>query len=157
MIDDPISLLNSIKTHLENDSNISYIETVSIQQYKKENLPEFDKYALLVSLSKDFEELIANRTRQKTCLLEIVCIVRNFDSSKSLIGTGAGETGIIRTVKLVKQSLFEFGEAHPDELVILYDEMGTPVDFKFHKFPVREDFFHEVIIPYEVRLKHTTF
>ena len=157
MINDFITLMTEMGNYINSDSSVSYIETVSIRKYEKEDLPEFENYALIISPSKDSEELIANRTKMDAFELEIVCIVRNFHSSKSLIGTTSGEIGIIKMVKDIKASLFNFGEANSDDLNILYDEIEADIDFKFHKFPDRKEFFHEQVIPYSVRLKHRTF
>ena len=157
MITDLISLMKALKEYFENDRYLSYIETVSIRKYEKGNLPEFDKYALIISPKKSIEELIANRTKQDSFILDIVCIVRNFDSEKSLVGTGNGEQGIIILTKNVQKSLFDFGEANSDELNILYDETENAIDFSIQKYPDRKDFFHEQIISYFVRLKHKIF
>ena len=156
MINGMIELLNEIKNYIASDQTVSYIETVAVRKYEKRKLPDFENYAVIISPDKESERLIANRTRMKTLSVDIVVIVRNFDDDNALMGTG-NERGILQMVRDVKEVMRNFGESNKDELIILYDEMDNDIDYSFHKFPEREEFFYEVILTYKVRLKEEIF
>lgn len=155
-----LELMNELKTAFENDSFVSYNETVKIAEYKPENLPDFDIYCILISPVSDFENLIANRVKEKICKVEINCVVRNFDEQDSLLASGdiSGNVGIIKFANDVRKTLHNYGEANKDRLTILYDETDEPVNYKKTvKIPEREGFFREVTVPYKVRLEREYF
>jgi hypothetical protein len=149
------TLQDALKQHIQNDPALAYIEAVEIRKYRKNALPDFNVYGLVISPVFCQRELITNRQFQYTFKHEIVCIVRNFDEELSLRGTEAGEIGIQAMIEQVGESLFLFGEANLQYLDILYDEFEEEIPFDQHPFPDREAFFHEVKIPYQVRLKKT--
>lgn len=159
MITEMNSLLTAMKSHLSADTDLSYIENVFVRKYAQPgDLPDFDKWAVVISPEEESHHLIANRAMQIEDNVSVVCCVRNWSGGESpLIGTTAGAIGIIKMVADVRASLVQFGDDHPTELLVLYDEMEQPVRFNTHKFPERQDFFHEVILPYRVRMQETTF
>lgn len=152
------SLLIAMKSHLSADTDLSYIENIFVRKYAQPgDLPDFDKWAIILSPEDESRHMIANRARQVEDTVSVVCCVRRWDEENSLTGAAAGSIGIIKMVADVRASLDQFGENHPTELLILYDEMEQPVRFNTHKFPDRQDFFHEVILPYRVRMQETSF
>ncbi len=153
---DILQLMNDIETAFEADSGISYNETVKIAEYKPELLPAFDIYCIVISPVSDGDKLISNGMKERTCKLEINCVVRNFNEENSLLASGStfGQVGIIKFVDDVRKALFNFGEANRDKVTILHDEMEEHVNYKkMVQLPERDGFFREVVIPYSVRLE----
>ena len=107
-MDNILDLMSDMKPALIADSNVSYNETVKVQEYKPETLPDFDKYCIVITPVTEVEKLISNRVKEKTCSLKIVCVVRNFDSDISLLGSGnvSGQVGVIKFVNDVKKALW---------------------------------------------------
>jgi hypothetical protein len=150
-------LITGFKTHFEADVNLSYLEKIPIRKYTRGSLPEFEDYALIISPKSRKKQLIANRLQQITVSLEFVIVVRNFDDLLSIIGENPGEIGYLKAIEDIEDSISAFQENNTDSLTVLYDEMDEPVDFSYHRFGEREDFFHEIILPYTVRLSPIEF
>lgn len=145
-----------LETHLKNDNNLSYVESIEILCYPHDPLPAFDIYCVCISPNKRIKNLIANRTNQIEIGFDIVIIVRNFHSRNSIIGKNPGEIGILKMVEDIDQSIFSFGE-NTAGLDIRFDETSEPVSYSNIPVPQRAGFFREHILPYSVRINPGTF
>jgi len=149
-------LMLAIEAYMNTYPGLSYVNTFQIRKYNINSLPNFETYCIIISPASRREKNIALRTKIKTLTIDVVCIVRNFDPLLSLVGQATGETGIIKLIEDTEKALLDFGSANKNELTILYNEMDEAVNFNQHKFPERDDFYHEVILPYRVKLKPKT-
>jgi hypothetical protein len=149
-----VELLLNLQIYLKD--NITYADKVTIGKYHPTNFPPFDKYCILISPAWKETRSIANRTKETTCGIDIVCIVRNYHSAMSIIGQLAPEIGYLKMVDDVTGTLLEFGKVNESDLLILYNETDRRIDFKTNKQPEREDFYHEIVLPYQVKLKPVT-
>jgi hypothetical protein len=156
---DYIGLLKEIKTHLQTDANLTYIENVTIRKHPTDppQFPSFDKYCILISPFSRQNKLIALRAKQLNAKVDVVCVMKNFDQELSIIGNTLPNIGIIKMIDDVEESLFVFGENNLESLEINYDEMTEGVDFKTKFNKEREAFFHEHALPYKVKFKKKTF
>ena len=150
-----IDLLLNLQIFLKDA--LTYVEKVSICKYHPSNFPPFNKYCILISPAWKETKSRANRTKETLCGVDIVCIVRNYHPTLSIIGGLTPDIGYLQMVDDVTETLIEFGKAYESELLILYNEMDQRIDFKTNKQPEREDFYHEITLPYQVKLKPQTF
>ncbi len=154
MINDLNSFQDELKAYLESSALLSYVETVKIRKYHKSALPDFDRFALIISPVSLKKELITNRQFQNTISHDIVAIIRIYHPEDSLRGVTPPDVGIQKFIEDLYQALFEFGEAQKGELDILYDEVE---EVRFDIQSDREGFYHEFKTPYGVKLKPYTF
>jgi hypothetical protein len=152
-----IDLITALKTHFEADSSLSFLESISIRKYTRDSLPGFTNYCLIISPKSRKKQLIANRLQQLTVTIEFVIVVRNFHNTLSIVGEIPGQIGYLKAIEDIENSISAFQENNTESLTVLYDEMDEPVDFSYHRFQEREDFFHEIILPYTVRLSPIEF
>ena len=152
MIQDICDLILELETYLQNHATLDYVQKVEAGIYHPENLPNFARWAVVISPVYEDEKSIANRTKIETDHVKLWCIVKNFDPRLSVVGKIA-DIGIIKLVKDVKAALIDFNKDKKDELTVLLNELDSPIKYDTHPFPDRKDFFHEVGVPYSVKLK----
>ena len=101
-----IELVEQLKTHLE--ANLVYIDTVEARIWEESPLPDFDKYAIILSPYAPRFNLEFNKMMQETFHLDIILVVKNFDPYKSVFGTSELEKGIIQMIYDVFVSFLDF-------------------------------------------------
>ena len=151
---DYASLLIELQLYLKDA--FTYVEAVKICRYHPSNFPVFDKYCILISPAWKERKSISNRTKETTCGINIICIVRNYHPSLSIIGQLPPEIGFLKMIDDITAHLFEFGKDNESNLTVFYNELDRHIDFK-SKDMEREDFYHEITLPYQVKLKPETF
>lgn len=148
-----IDTLNLLKSHIESDPNLSYIEAVKAGKYTRKSFPPFQDYAVILSPQKRVKSRISNHVYQYIYYLQVVCIVRNFHQEQSLMGEKPAQVGILAMVDEVTQSLLSFCSSNKTTFEIMGDEVSEDVQYDSHPFPEREGSFHETIIPMKIRTK----
>jgi hypothetical protein len=145
-----VQLLKAIQNHLTTDPELSFVETAVIRKYKAKSLPSFQNYAIIISPNSRSKESLANRVKQTTYRLNIVCVVRNFDPELSLIGEPPEAAGIIHMVDVVEISLGAFENPGIEKF---NNEINQEINYEEHAFPDREGAFHETVLTYTVKMK----
>ncbi len=140
-----------IKTHLEADTTLNYIDCFDIGQYEEDPLPNFETRCVQISLSAESTGGIggtAYQVSQETLEFDLVVIVKNFDPVKSIHG-GPGEEGILKITGDLKKSIREF--AQTTGLDFRGNETQRPIGKT--TIPEREGFFREYKLPVTIRLE----
>jgi len=154
MITDILELQLAIADYLAADELLSCVEIVSPRPYDISQMPDFDTYAVIVSIGGLNESCIACQMTQETDRIKIYVMVRNFDPVKSIQGQASGEVGVVKLSYLVKDSLRVFGTKNRESLDILGDELDGEIDLQEKvELPGHEGFFRVIRIPYNARLK----
>lgn len=156
-MNDMLSLLTGLETHLKGDETLEYIETIVPGDYEYD-FPDFDTYALLLDpRSIQFGLRSIKRSQEKASLF-VICIVRNYDPVLSLTGAGFNEetetqeTGIIKMTYDVYYSIQAFLEANKATLDVDFTEMEEAISLKSTK-KERAGFYREVVIPLSIKFK----
>jgi hypothetical protein len=149
----PAGTIKALKSYLESDTSLDYIETVAIRKYSPDALPPFDTYCIVISPHSRGKKSIANRLEQKVLGLDVYCIVRNFDPVLSLVGEPPDQVGIIKMIDDVEKSLRQFVIDKQPDVCLYLDEVDEDIDFTSREVEGREDFVHEFPIPFSVKLK----
>lgn len=99
-------LLNNIKSVLEADETLAeYIEIVEAGEYDRENLPDFDRCAIVVSPARDLRKTEIRAVREKQHLVQanVVCLRWRFQDAGAL--AGSDPPGILKMIEDVWTSL----------------------------------------------------
>jgi hypothetical protein len=105
----PAAILTAIKSALKNSSFLTYVDTVEILKYYRDNLPDFDTYCLIVSLNKANSEYYQIAQRFFALEVEIVALAKIGDRSEEdamLANTPPTNVGIVQIYKDVYQTLY---------------------------------------------------
>lgn len=146
-------ILEDLAAFLNVAPSLSYIEAKCIAQYNPENLPVFEDYLIIVSPKSMGIEKISVGFQSEIVEIDVVCIVRNFDQSESLIGENP--QGIIQMVGDVRTVIQGFGDNNNHRLTFLWNESGQKTQFK--SFPQGKDrFFHETVIQLKIKINPQT-
>ena len=152
--------LTRLKTILDGYAALNaYNEIVDIRKYRPDHLPDFKNYAVILSPESETEnnwgdnpdEGLVNG-KHHVWNVHIVAIVRNYHPVNSLVGTTVGGVGvegvgIIRHVSLIKDALR--AKSLSGYLEVTKYELDGEIAFNTIQVPERNNFFHEVVIPWQ--------
>jgi len=97
-----------MKAALLDDTTLdAYLDdAVEIRQWKPDELPDFDKYCVVLSFAGEGEEHAGLKSNDKIFEVLIVCLVRNYGYPDAILGTTAPDTvGLFKLADDVKKCL----------------------------------------------------
>lgn len=149
------TLLTRMKTTLQNDVSLSaYNEVVHIGKYREDRLPQFTNYGIILVPIAETENNGDSTDRRGGTInakryewdINIVALVRQYDPATDVIGTTPPDVGILYHVSKIKDALR--AKSFTGYLEVSKFEMNGLIEFNEIRSSNRDDFFHEVIIPW---------
>lgn len=142
-ITDAASLMTTLESYFQADETLP-VDAAAIRFHPE--LPTFTDSCIAISPASLATQIISIGVQEDTVGLNIFCVVRNEDPRQSVLD-------LFTLIEKVKKSLLEFGKAHPEDLVIMKDELTEPIEFTRRYDEDRKGFVLEYPVPYNVRLK----
>jgi len=154
MISAQVQLATGLKTLFENDDRLaSYNELVSTMKYRPTKLPDFTNYAIIISPFAEREQHERHvNSLEYIETVQIIPIVRNYDSEKSVYGFDPDDgVGILQHVQNVKDVLRSCSLS--GLITVTKHEFDEEVKFSEVFSENREFFYHEAPILYTAEIK----
>lgn len=149
------TLLARMKATLEADATVAaYNEIVSIGKYREDRMPSFTNYGIILVPIAETENNGDSTDRRGGTInskrfewdVNIVALVRQYNPEHDVIGTTPPDIGILYHVAKIKDALR--AKSFTGYLEVSKFEMNGLIEFNEIRSGNRDDFFHEVIIPW---------
>jgi len=154
----PKDICVALKTTLENSSRLSYVDSVVIQKYRRESIPDFDNYCIIISPSS--AQAVVYPASQRFIQLSIDLIllgVVNYTLEDAIIGDSPNENpprvGILTMYEDIFYTLYQNNLGGVIELAPGYTELDSLAAFDVIVDSRLEPFVVEARVVYSPRGK----
>lgn len=153
----PRDIFTALKAELQGASSLSYVDTITIQQYRPSMLPDFDTHAIIISPEAATSETYPAAQKWIRYEITLVCLVRVLHSDgytleDAIIGNSPGDSppnvGILTMYQDLYELLFQNNLGGVIEHYPGLKELDTRCDFRLVGDESREDFIVESRIYY---------
>lgn len=144
----PRDIFTALKAALVAASDLSYVDTVAIRQYRPNQLPDFTNYCIIISPEAAVSETYAPNQKWIQYEITLVCLIRvQYTLEDALMadtpGASPPNVGILAMYEDVFKTLFKNDLGGTIEHYPGLQELDNRCDFKLVGDESREDFIVE--------------
>jgi len=130
----PETVYTALKYTLEGSAYLSYVDTVVIKKYKREALPDFDYYAIVISPAGAQPTLYPANQRYIINFIELYLLGKILNGDVAAVMADSPDTtppnvGILPMYEDVFRTLYGNNLGGEIELLPHQNELDTPADF----------------------------